>query len=389
MRSIGERLAHVPRMGEGFPQPFAHVLRHAVSLITIVQTVAAFNHISIRDCVLASVLQVALAVCWTSVTRRRRGDWPDVVALTAMVGFGAWLVLITNNGQVYVAGYSALFVAPFWYVMPRALIPSVSGVFAVTLSTMFIGHPDISGGIGNGVGAIFFGVAAWFWGRVLRSSERNAELVEELRDSRDAEQRSAVVAERARLARELHDVLAHTLSSLSLHLESTRVLAKSRNVDPEVQSRIERAVTLARSGLEEARDAVGTLRDDALPGPDRLPSLIADFERSTGISCHFEQVGRPSPMTPEASVALFRSAQEALTNISKHAAPSRVDVRLEWDAASVTLRVIDDGAGPDAPTLPGGGNGLRGMRERAELAGGRLDAGPTSRGFAVELRLPS
>jgi signal transduction histidine kinase len=199
-----------------------------------------------------------------------------------------------------------------------------------------------------------------------------------------------VVAERARLARELHDVLAHTLSSLALHLESTRVLAKSRDVDPEVQSRIERAVALARDGLEEARDAVGTLRDDALPGAERLPSLVADFERLTGVDTRFEQVGTPSPLTPEASVALFRSAQEALTNIGKHAHPSRVDVRLEWDGGLVTLKVIDDGGGPDGvSTLPGGGNGLRGMRERAELAGGHLDAGPAGQGFAVELRLPA
>jgi signal transduction histidine kinase len=372
------------------PMPAALLLRNAVTLITLVQTVAGFGSLSTRERVLALVLEALLGASWTFVTQRRCGDLRDVVVLTLLVGVGAWLGILTGNGQVYVAGYAALFVAPFWYGLPIGLIPSGAGVAAVTLEGMFVGHRDIAGGIGSGVGAVFFGIAALFWGRVMRSSERNAELVHELRDSRDAEQRNAVAAERARLARELHDVLAHTLSSLSLHLESTRVLAKSRNVDPEVLSRIERAVALARNGLVEARDAVGTLRDDELPGPERLPSLVADFERSTGVECRFEQVGEPTSLAPEASVALFRGAQEALTNIGKHAEATRVDVRLEWDDGEVTLRVLDDGHGSDGSSaLAGGGNGLRGMRERAELAGGQVDAGPTSGGFAVEVRLPA
>jgi signal transduction histidine kinase len=385
-----EAPAH-PRLGDGLPARLGTVVRHAVSVITIVQTAGGLGGLSTADRALAIGLVVLLAVGWTMITHRREGDVVDVIALTVVVGCGAWLGIMTGNGQVYVTGYATLFVALFWYDVPASLLPAASAVAAVTLSAMFVGRTDILGGIGSGVGAVFFGVAAMFWGRVLRASERNAQLVAELQDSREAEQRSAVVAERARLARELHDVLAHTLSSLSLHLESTRVLARSKQVDHEVVERLERAVALARTGLVEAREAVGTLRDDALPGPDRLPSLVADFERSTGVTCRFEQVGEPTPLPPEANVALFRGAQEALTNISKHAAAaSRVDVRLEWDSDRVTLRVLDDGRPAGEPVaVSGGGNGLRGMRERAELAGGEVDAGPTSRGFAVELRLPA
>lgn len=379
-----------PWLRSHVPPPPLQVLRHSVTVITLVQSLSGLGPLSMRGRLLDLGLQLVLSVSWTTVALRRRSDPLDLLSLTLAVGAAAGLAVLTGNGQVYVAGYAALFVAPFWYGMPTGLIPATSGIAAVTFATMFVGKTDVSGGIGNGTGAFFFGVAAWFWGRVMRSSEHNERLIAELRDSREAEQRSAIVAERARLARELHDVLAHTLSSLSLHLESTRVLAKSHEVDPEVQSRIERAVALARSGLEEARDAVGTLRDDALPGPERLPSLIAGFEHSTGVDCRFEEVGTPVPLTPEASVALFRSAQEALTNVGKHSKASRVDVRIEWDGDVVTLRVIDDGGGCVKPSaLPGGGNGLRGMRERAELAGGELAAGPTSRGFVVEVRLPA
>jgi signal transduction histidine kinase len=383
--------AELPSMGDKLPPKTRLFIRQAVTLITLVQTLAGLGPLSDRTRVLALVLVAMLGAGWAVVTTRRSGDGRDVIALIVVIGAGAWLHVLTGNGQVFVASYAALFIAPFWYRLSHALIPAVGGVAAVTLSSMFVGTTDVAGGIGNGVGAAFFGVAAWFWGRVLRSSERNAQLVEQLQESRAAEQRSAVMAERARVARELHDVLAHTLSSLALHLESTRALGQSRHIDADVQARIERAVSLARDGLVEARDAVGTLRDDALPGPDRLPSLIADFERLTGVECRFEQLGEPVALTPEASVALFRGAQEALTNIGRHASASRVDVRLEWDDDRVTLRVIDDGLGAAIAVSGGGsgGNGLRGMRERAELAGGQFDAGPTSRGFAVELRLPA
>jgi signal transduction histidine kinase len=262
-------------------------------------------------------------------------------------------------------------------------------VAEVTVVTAFVGTHDVGGGIGNGVGAAFFGLAAMFWGRVLRSSQANARLVGELQESRDAEHRNAIVAERARLARELHDVLAHTLSSLSLHLESTRVLAKSRDVDAEVVERIDRALSLARTGLVEARNAVGTLRDDELPGPERLPSLTAEFERTSGVRASFEPTGTPGPLEPEARVALFRAAQESLTNVAKHAAAEQVVVALTWTDEAVTLQVSDDGAGLVAGSaLPGGGNGLRGMRERAELVGGTVSAGPTETGFAVTVSLP-
>lgn len=381
-----------PRLADerGLPGLFGRAMRYAVAVIIFVQTMAGLGGLSNAMRVLAVGLSLVSVAVWVTLTTRRQGDLVDSVLLAVAVGLGAWLGVLTGNGQVFVTGYAALFVAPFWYGLPNAVLPSVSGIAAVTFFSMFAGRTDVADGIGNGLGVGCFGLAALFWGRVLRASERNAQLVDELQESREAEHRSAILAERARLARELHDVLAHTLSSLSLHLESTRVLAKSRDVDDEVVARIERAVALTRNGLVEAREAVGTLRDDELPGPERLASLVDDFQRSTGVECRFEERGAPLPLAPEARIALVRGAQEALTNVGKHAAATHVDVCLDWDVQHVTLRVVDDGRGTDgAATLPGGGNGLRGMRERAELAGGQVDAGPTGRGFAVELRLPA
>ena len=380
----------VPRIGDVLPLPLQVSMRYAIPLFIALQTFTHFGKVAGGHRPLVVGLFAIVAIAWVVIPTRRSGDRWDQLLMVVSIGASAGLGVLTGAGQVFAVAYASLFVGPFWYGMPQATGPYVAGVLGVGLSTAFVGNRDLLGGVGNAFGAAFFGLAALFWGRVLRASERNAELVDELRDSREAEARSAVVAERARLARELHDVLAHTLSSLSLHLESTRVLGKARDVDAEVLDRIDRAVSLARTGLEEARDAVATLRDDALPGPERLPALVDEFARTAGVDCHFEQTGTPTALTPEARVALFRSAQEALTNIGKHARCSRVAVCLEWNADGVRLRVADDGRGPaTGDGMPGGGNGLRGMRERAELAGGHLQAGPTADGFVVDLLLPA
>jgi signal transduction histidine kinase len=369
----------------------SRLIQHGVSLIVALQTLSHLGPLRNPQRILAVAMLVGVVVLWTTINRRRCGDLVDQLALIAVLGLGVGLTILTPDaGQVYPVAYATLFVAPFFYGMPDGALPAVAGVAAVTFSTMFVGGFNLVAGLGNGTGAAFFGVAAMFWGRVLRTSERNAELVDQLQASQDAEQRSAVVAERARLARELHDVLAHTLSSLSLHLESTRVLAVSRGVDEDVVERIGRGVSLARTGLEEARDAVGTLRDAALPGPGQLADLVEDFGRTSGISCRLEERGEPVALAPDAQVALYRSAQEALTNVAKHAKASSVAVCLSWYDDAVTLRVADDGRPTAAvAALAGGGNGLRGMRERAELAGGELQAGPQESGFVVELRLPA
>jgi signal transduction histidine kinase len=114
--------------------------------------------------------------------------------------------------------------------------------------------------------------------------------VEELRESRAAHAASVAEAERSRMARDLHDVLAHSLSALALQLEGARLLARDRDGDPEVVAAIERAHGLAATGLSEAREAIAALRGDALPGPERLPALV-------------ETSARPSPPRTAGAVA--------------------------------------------------------------------------------------
>jgi signal transduction histidine kinase len=222
--------------------------------------------------------------------------------------------------------------------------------------------------------------------RLSEASRRAERLVVDLERSRAAEAEAAGLAERQRLAREMHDVLAHSLSGLILQLEGARMLAAADPADPRLVGAIERAHQLGRSGLDEARRAIGMLRDDELPGPERLPGLAAEFERTSGVPCTVTVLGEPRGLGSEVGLAFYRVAQEALTNITKHARAERVQLCLDYGPSSARLVVEDVG---EAPQVAGLGYGLTGMRERAELLGGTLTAAATSSGFRVELEVPT
>jgi signal transduction histidine kinase len=247
------------------------------------------------------------------------------------------------------------------------------------------------------IGVVAFGA---FYGMTYlanRLGEANGQaerLLTELERTRPAEARAAGLAERQRLAREMHDVLAHSLSGMMLQLEAARMLAAADPADPRLPEAIERAHHLGNAGLTEASRAIGMLRDEELPGPERLPGLAARFAADRGVPCELTVSGPARPLPEEARLAVYRVAQEALTNIAKHAAPERVRVSLAYEPEGTRLTVEDFGAvsgtpAVSGPRVPGGGYGLTGMRERAELIGGDLTAAATDRGFRVELRVPA
>jgi signal transduction histidine kinase len=224
---------------------------------------------------------------------------------------------------------------------------------------------------------------------------RERALLDEEKRSLAARTEAAALAERGRIAREMHDVLAHSLSALAVELEGARLLAHRHRAAPELEAAIERAHQHATTGLDEARDAIEALRGDDLPGPERLPAMARSFAGEQEVDCDLEVSGDPLPLAPDASLAIYRTAQEALTNVRKHARPERVELRLSYEVGGTRLEVADHRAGESAPDLPpgplgevGAGYGVSGMRERAELLGGRLEAGPTADGFRVDLWLP-
>ena len=331
----------------------------------------------------------------------------SIPMLALLMASSATLVWLEPTGS----GGSGVLGLLITVAVAARMVPGRQSIVLMTGAVVLLIGADIAGRHVNRTGSLTFLATVLpfaviyillLFGRRIRQQEEQAEqLLIELEETRGAELRAAALAERQRVARDMHDVLAHSLSGLVLQLEGARMLVHSDPSDARLAGTIGRAHQLAKSGLDEARRAIGMLRDDELPGPARLAALARAFELDTGVPCRFTEAGKPADLDPAVRLALYRVTQEALTNIRKHACPERVGVSLEYLPDEVRLTVEDftahaDRSPPasataDAPstTLTGGGYGLTGMRERAELLGGTLTAGPTARGFLVRLRVPT
>jgi signal transduction histidine kinase len=325
------------------------------------------------------------------LTSRRRQIAVNAGLIAVMVASSAVLVWLEPGGT----GVAGIFVC-LVLLAPRVLdrIPgtlAVAGIVSLAvIAEIGSRHSPASAVLGGIAIAGFCGMT--FLARRLAQATHQAErLLLELDRTREAQARSAGLAERQRLAREMHDVLAHSLSGLMLQLEAARMLAANAPDDPRLPGIIDLAHHLGKTGLEEARGAIGMLRDDELPGPAGLAGLAAQFQEVRGVPCRFTVSGQPRELGSEVRLAVYRVAQEALTNVAKHASPERVEVRLAYEPGDTRLTVEDFAIGRHpsaAPASDGHGYGLTGMRERAELLGGQLAAVTTGRGFLVELRVP-
>ncbi|MFD5133047.1 sensor histidine kinase [Streptomyces olindensis] len=208
-------------------------------------------------------------------------------------------------------------------------------------------------------------------------------LLAQERIARAAEAETAALAERARIAREIHDVLAHSLSAQLVHLEAARLLIERGGERDQIRERVVAAREMARGGLAETRQALSALRGELTPLEDFLNQLVG-----TSDGAEITITGERRTLPAEASQTVRRAAQEALTNVRKHAPGAKVRLRLDYRPHEVTLDVRDSGGSPGELTGTGAGYGLLGMRERAELLGGSLEAGPGEEGFVVTLKVP-
>jgi len=232
-------------------------------------------------------------------------------------------------------------------------------------------------------------LAFWVAGVLVRARRQAAALTARSAAlQRQAEQ--AAAAERARIGRELHDIIAHHLSVVVLHAAGARAAG---GADPATLEEIEHS---GRQALTETRRLFGVLRDPdqetgraPQPGIRELPALAGRL-RAAGLKVSLSIDGDHAALPPAVNVSAYRIVQEALTNVLKHAGPARAEVTVGCADGAVTIEVTDDGAGNPAPPGPAGGQGLAGMRERVALFGGDLRAGPRpGGGFTVRARLPA
>jgi signal transduction histidine kinase len=337
-------------------------------------------------------VSAALAVFGLSclvVAATRRSVWAYRAASAVMIAASAVLLWAQPSGP----GFAGVFVGALLIALHlpwRAAIALMAVVFAVLLVVVQ------RTGVGLATAAAVMTAFGGLFGvmvladRLGEAGQHAARLLVEADDSRAAQAQAAGLAERQRLAREMHDVLAHSLSGLMLQLEAARMLAAGDPGDPRLPAAIDRAHHLAKSGLDEARRAIGMLRGDELPGPERLVALAAQFQQDRGIPCRLTISGSQRRLSSQARLALYRVAQEALTNVTRHASPDWVEMHLHYLPTAIRLTVKDfTAARGERPVPPGHeGYGLTGMRERAELLGGTLTTRATSTGFLVELDVP-
>jgi signal transduction histidine kinase len=204
------------------------------------------------------------------------------------------------------------------------------------------------------------------------------------RQGQDERTRAAALDERARIAREMHDVLAHSLGALSVQLEVAEALLSEKNDPERALERVRRSRKLAIEGLDEARRAVAALRSDVPPLPQALAHLVAAYREDHHATVRLRTEGHPRTVSAPATVSLLATAREALTNAAKHAPNAPVEVVLDYRPDKVSLHVAN-AAEAGAEQV---GYGLAGMRERIALVGGTLTAGHTARRWQVIAEVP-
>jgi signal transduction histidine kinase len=319
---------------------------------------------------------------WTLGAQDRQAG--QLAALAVMSAAGGVMTPFAEAANVGV--FVAALGAGVAFELPEAIAVSVLGPAAYLLAAAVAGH-HLSLVAGPAVSA-FIGLMLGIGRREYKEHAEQAAAMTVMRERAELERaRAGVLDERNRLAREIHDVLAHTLGALTVQLEALDVMcdADPDNVEA-LREGLRRTRALASHGLVEARRAVRSLREDADPLEAQLAALCSNDRASLEVS------GARHALSAEVTVALYRVAQEALTNATKHAPGAKVSVQLDFGDECVALAVAN-GPGSELPgalSASGAGYGLDGIRERVRLLKGEVLAGPTDEGgWLVEARLPA
>jgi signal transduction histidine kinase len=369
---------------------------------------------TIRGLPLADVL-LAAGLFAVKLATLAAGVQPGPAAMYAFLPFWtlpfAWrrrhplavaaVISATGVVEYSVAGYHDSVVSLLAYV----LVPYGIGAYAVGVRGILLGIAiDAAGGLyvgiahgprtfWNVVSLVFVLLApllAGLWVRQLRLRTATLEqLARQLEREREERARSAVAEERARIARELHDEVAHAMSVIAVQADAAEGALAS---DPALVERPLIAIReTARAALADMRRVLGGLRGgeeaELAPGPglERIGVLV-EQARADGLDVDLRIEGEPAPLPQSLDLAAYRVLQEGLTNVRKHAAARQVEIVVRYAPDTVAVEVVDDGDGTGAGE--GTGRGIPGLRERVTLLGGELVAGPRSRGFALRATLP-
>ena len=371
---------------------FARAAAHADRLLVAVLSAASLLDVLARG---GPVWNAAVAAAIPLPLLVRRRAPLAVLALVVVATYAGYArgPAVGGSVEAWIALNVALYTVAAHCSRGRAL---AGAAFVAAFALAFLVPAVVEGApISDVAGEAVFLGAVWLSGRwVRRRRHATADLeryAATLEAEREALAREAVAAERARIAREMHDAVAHSVSVMVLQAGAAeQVLTTS----PErARAALAAIQDTGREAIVELRRMLGLLRDPQegaplgpQPGVDQLEELLAQV-RAAGLPVTLTVQGEPCRLPPGIDRSAYRIVQEGLTNALKHAGPAHADVRLRYDERAVELEVLDDGRGPH----PGGGGGfgLLGMHERAALYGGRLDGGPRpGGGYALRARLP-
>ncbi|MBE2316145.1 sensor histidine kinase [Solirubrobacter sp. CPCC 204708] len=328
---------------------------------------------------------LVIAACAPLAVRR---EHPLAAAVVALPFAGAALslgysVIVPVLLALMLGGRAALVSAH------RVTVPLAAYTGTVMAAAVAITGEDspvlvrILGGVAIGVTAVLIGDAIRSERERVREAQELARRIAELRD-RDVER--AVVEERLRIARDVHDITGHHLSAISLQAAG----AGRTTTDPGARAALERIHRLTSEALGQTRRTLGVLRESGPAARAPAPRLghveeLLDPARDAGLAVDLRVDGADRPLSDELEVCAYRVVQESLTNVVRHAGASAVRVRIAYGEHELLIAVDDDGVG--GPARPGGG--IEGMRERVAIVGGRFSAGPTAGGgWSVRAALP-
>ncbi|GAB3844599.1 sensor histidine kinase [Dactylosporangium cerinum] len=343
--------------------------------------VGAAGHLYYASLEVVSLVDLVVAITLFTVANRARARW-TALAVTGVLLAGIFLM----NLLVLSAAPGAQPAAADGQAIPV-------GTVAKERTQRKPWPAILAGAAGYGTGMMLVLASAAALGESARARRRYHEMAEQRAADLDRDRRRqvelATAAERARISRELHDVVAHSLTVIVAQAQAAGATQRRR---PELSiEAMQDVVTTGRAALAEMRRLLGSIAgssDREGPGLDGLSELL-DRVRAAGTPVRLGIDGQPVPLPPAIDLTAYRIVQEALTNTLKHAPPgARADVRLAFAADRLDVEVTDDGAGLPVVPAPPGGNGLRGITERVDLLGGRVTVGPRpDGGFGVQASL--
>ena len=401
---LRERL--FPR-GTDLIQITSYVILIILIILFVLQTPTGLSSFRFNTTLLALSVLLAVQILMNDITAmfkdKERGTWFFIVLSTLLIFYiiivgqmfqGVYLLFMLvaqANAIIHprpAIAFSLLLVAAFMMILAwsgastEELVGTFIGLaiamlFVITLSQVLLRYSEQTG----------------------RANALLAQLQQanaELQEMRQKEKDLIIAEERVRMARDLHDGLGHHLTALSIQLQAAEKMIHTRPIM--AAEAIGNARGEVQAALKEVRQSVAALRETPVELnelPQTIARLVEECGHTTGLQANFEMTGEPADLSPTAAMTLFRTAQEGLTNVQKHAeAATVVRARLAYSAGHVSLRIEDDGSGaPDCPP-PGsersGRFGLAGLRERAGLLGGTLECGPRpGGGFYLLVTLPT